>query len=420
MPEPKVNAPYNRPFPEQLAFFKAKLELPTAHYDDILKAAHDRAFIVAGALKADLLNDLQQSVTQAIGEGKSIQWFRKEFGAIVAKHGWTGWTGEDSPAGVAWRTRVIYQTNLTTSYAAGRFAQLNDPDLLRHRPYWKYVHNDTVQHPRPLHQAWGRKPVVLPPDDPWWRTHFPPNGWGCRCQLVAVRADEYRGEPAPDDGTWTKIDRWGEAHTIPKGVDYGWDYAPGASRLKPFQALIDDKLIRFPAPLGAALWQALKPVLFAERATAYRQWLLSIASDNTAKSLTPVIGAMDAKDLAWLSENAKPIPNSAEIAISSATINGPKAVRHAAKGDAVADAVWEYLPEMLAEPLAALFDEHRGTLLYVLPEASSRRPQVTIEFAFQRRKPGPNLIISAYRPALADLLARLRNGSLSLMRGSLE
>jgi len=124
---------------------------------------------------------------------------------------------------------VIYQTNFTASYAAGRWAQLNDPDLLKLRPYWQYVHNDTVQHPRPLHQAWGRKPVVLPPDDPWWRTHFPPNGWGCRCRVVAVRADEYRGAPAPDDGTWTKVDRWGEAHDIPKGIDYGWDYAPGAS-----------------------------------------------------------------------------------------------------------------------------------------------------------------------------------------------
>lgn len=114
-----------------------------------------------------------------------------------------------------------------TSTSIGRWAQLNDPDLLKLRPYWKYVHSDTVQHPRPLHLAWGNKPVVLPPDDPWWRTHFPPNGWGCRCRIVAVGAEEYRGAPAPDDGTWSKTDRYGVTHEIPKGIDYGWDHAPG-------------------------------------------------------------------------------------------------------------------------------------------------------------------------------------------------
>lgn len=38
--------------------------------------------------------------------------------------------GENSPAGVAWRTKVIYQTNMTTSYAAGRYQELTDPEFL--------------------------------------------------------------------------------------------------------------------------------------------------------------------------------------------------------------------------------------------------------------------------------------------------
>jgi len=219
---------FKQPFAEQVDFFRQKLNLPTERYDDILKSAHDRAFVVAGAMKADLLNDLRGAVDAAISDGESIGAFRARFESIVRANGWEGWTGSDTQPGRDWRTRVIYTTNMRTSYAAGRYQQLKDPELLAKRPYWKYVHNDTVQTPRELHVSWSG--LVLPHDDPWWDEHYPPNGFGCRCRVVAVRAKEYKGEDAPNDGTYEKVDRNGEIHVLPNGVDYGWDYAPGASR----------------------------------------------------------------------------------------------------------------------------------------------------------------------------------------------
>lgn len=243
---------FKLPFQEQINFFRQKLNLPTEHFDDILKAGHDRAFVVAGATKADLLNDLRQAVDKSIAEGKSIQWFRAQFKDIVKKHGWEGWTGSDTEAGRDWRTRVIYRTNVMSSYAAGRYAQMTDPELLKRRPYWQYVHNDTVAHPRKLHKAWGDKPVVLRFDDPWWQAHFPPNGWGCRCRVTAVRPDKFKGDSAPDDGTWAKKDRWGNIHEVPAGIDYGWDYAPGATVADVIRQ-VKDKLPSFPPVLAAAL-----------------------------------------------------------------------------------------------------------------------------------------------------------------------
>jgi uncharacterized protein with gpF-like domain len=103
------------PFLEAIAFFKAKLNIPTARWDDLLGAAHDRAFVVAGAMQADLLADLRAAVDKAIAEGTTIETFRKDFNQIVAARGWTGWTGQGTKAGEAWRTRVIYETNLFTS-----------------------------------------------------------------------------------------------------------------------------------------------------------------------------------------------------------------------------------------------------------------------------------------------------------------
>lgn len=242
---------FNKPFQEQIDFFRGKLNLPTERWDDIVKSAHDRGFMVAGAAKADLLNDIRDAVDKAIANGESIQSFRARFGDIVKKHGWEGWTGSGSQKGRDWRTRVIYQTNLSTSYAAGRYRQLNDPDLAAVRPYWQYIHNDTVQHPRPLHVSWSG--MVLHKDDPWWQTHNPPNGWGCRCRVKAVRASEYKGAKAPDDGTYTHIDNTGVSHAVPNGIDYGFDYQPGARTDTKLREFVQEKLIKRPDAISKAL-----------------------------------------------------------------------------------------------------------------------------------------------------------------------
>jgi len=242
---------FNKPFQEQIDFFRSKLNLPTERWDDIVRNAHDRAFIVAGAAKADLLNDLRDAVDKAIVNGESIGAFRSRFDDIVKKHGWEGWTGSGSQKGRDWRTRVIYQTNLSTSYAAGRYKQLNDPDLAAVRPYWQYIHNDTVQHPRPLHVSWSG--MVLSKDDTWWQTHYPPNGWGCRCRIKAVRKSEYKGAKAPDDGSYTHIDSAGVRHTVPNGIDYGFDYQPGARTDTKLREFVQEKLIKRPDAISKAL-----------------------------------------------------------------------------------------------------------------------------------------------------------------------
>ena len=255
MPDSVIQEAYKAPFQEQLDFFRAKLNLPTERWDDILGAAHDRAFMVAGAAKADLLNDLRGAVDRAIAQGTGIEAFRKDFAAIIKRTGW------DYTGAFDWRTRVIYQTNLATSYAAGRWAQLNDPALAKIRPYWKYVHSDSVANPRPLHVSWHG--LILHKDDPWWQTHFPPNGWGCQCRVVAVGKREYDAaerKTAPDNGNTVVTDKQGRSHEIPAGVDHGFQYAPGAT-VERLADAVARKAQTLPAPLGDALQQDVASVL---------------------------------------------------------------------------------------------------------------------------------------------------------------
>lgn len=266
-----LNVGFGTPFQAQIDFLRQKLGVPTERWDDIQRAAHDRAFVVAGAAKADLLADLQQAVVKAAEEGAGLQAFRKDFKGIVAKHGWTGWTGEDTPAGVAWRTRVIYQTNMATSYAAGRHAQMSDPEVLKLRPYWRYLHSDGVMTPRPLHLAWHG--LTLRHDHPFWKTHYPPCGWGCQCRVTSVsrlegEASARAGLDEPPAG-WDKINpRTG----APAGIDKGFDYAPGASLQEEARRLIAAKAEKLPKVLGKALLDDTRAILdrpvFVEAKTA--------------------------------------------------------------------------------------------------------------------------------------------------------
>lgn len=157
------------PFDEAIAFFRDKISMPTARWTDLWQEMHGRAFTVAGALQRELLEDLRAAVDRAIADGTTIEDFRKDFDDIIDRHGWR-YNG-----GRGWRTAVIYNTNLSVAYARGHYLQMTDPDVLRVRPYLRYVRSHAAE-PRDEHLQWAN--VVLPADDPWWDTHYPPNGWG--------------------------------------------------------------------------------------------------------------------------------------------------------------------------------------------------------------------------------------------------
>ena len=249
MSEPLI-AVFRKPFAQAIAAFRLRLGnlVPTARWTDIWQAQHDRAFMVAGATKADLLADLAKAVEKAIAEGTSLEEFRRDFRRIVEERGWHGWTGEGTKGGEAWRTRVIYRTNMRTSYAAGRMAQLVEGGFT----LWVYRHGGSVE-PRIIHLGWDG--LTLPPDHPFWATHAPPNGWGCSCYLVGARsfagAQRLGGKPGmpPPEG-WDRIDPKSGA---PVGIDKGWAYSPGASAVDDILALVREKAETLPEPLAQAL-----------------------------------------------------------------------------------------------------------------------------------------------------------------------
>jgi len=219
------------PFDEAIAYFAQKTNVGTRRWTDVWETAHARAFMVAGAMQEALVDDFRKAIHKAIAEGTTLAEFRKDFDRIVARHGWSGWTGEGSAAGRAWRTRVIYETNLNMAYAAGRWAEMTDPDVLRIFPFWVYRHSGNP-HPRLQHKAWDG--LTLAADDPFWMTNYPPNGFNCGCTVEPVSANDLarQGKKGPDpspplDIRPRPIGTSGRTALSPAGVDPGFAYNPG-------------------------------------------------------------------------------------------------------------------------------------------------------------------------------------------------
>lgn len=267
MAEP-LAATFRKPFKEQVAAFRLRLGnlVPTSRWDDISRGQHDRAFMVAGATKADLLADLAAAIDKTIVEGTSLEQFRSDFRQIVETHGWHGWTGEGTAKGEAWRTKVIYRTNLEVTRAAGRRAQHFSGAF----KYLVYRHSGAENY-RPEHLAWNG--LILPIEHPFWNTHYPINGWGCMCFVRGARtlaaAIRVGGDPSVKlPANWNTLDpRTG----APLGIDKGWDYAPGASVDETIRA-IADKAVQWPDSLVQMFMQDLSEDLvkkflsvFAER-----------------------------------------------------------------------------------------------------------------------------------------------------------
>ena len=223
-------------FTEAIDYFRAKTQLPSASWTDIWQEQHSHAFVVAGATQDALVSDFYNAIKKAQTEGTGYAAFRASFDEIVARH---GWSYNGAPG---WRSKVIYQTNISQAYNAGRTQQMQAVKHLR--PYWRYVHT-SIEHPRLQHLAWDG--LILPADDSWFDTNMPQNGWHCKCRVDSLSRYEAEeewqksGKTGPDSAPeiiWEErvVGKTGaNPRTVltPEGIDPGFGYNPGKAWLEP-------------------------------------------------------------------------------------------------------------------------------------------------------------------------------------------
>ncbi|MEN5276991.1 PBECR2 nuclease fold domain-containing protein [Brucella sp. TWI432] len=287
-------------FEEAINYLAGKVNLPTRRSDDLRHAAHVRGFSVAGVTRDDMLSDFRTAIEKARSEGTGYNEFRKDFDEIVKRYGWQYFShGKTEEERAAWRSKIIFTTNMRTSYMAGRWKQLTDPDVMRYRPYLQYVHSGSL-HPRKLHLSWNGR--ILRADDPAWRYMFPPNGWGCFCDVEALSERDLKAlgksgpDQAPDLTPYEDTDpRTGQAEMRIPGIDRGWEYNVGQEwqhgmvpvelqqPLKPFGTPVESKqLPSLPAPAKAAAEDLLAPDLEPENYVSAFMGRFGLQADEPA------------------------------------------------------------------------------------------------------------------------------------------
>lgn len=204
-----VTKPRRGPVPkEALDYFRRKKIKPGFKNAKAYKEEHDHAFTVAGILAEDYLGALFAAIDKAIEHGLPFSAFRQELRGTLSTLGFA--PADELPAH---RLRLVFDTNLRVARAAGQWARIQR--TRRVLPFLLYELGPSQRH-RPEHVAWAG--TIRPASDPWWRTHFPPNGHRCRCRVRQLS----RREAAARGGVTE----------VPAGApDPGFDRNPGASRL---------------------------------------------------------------------------------------------------------------------------------------------------------------------------------------------
>lgn len=255
------------PFDEAITWAKGRgVVLPEEYYHALQGVARAKAFSVSGVASLDQLQAVLDGVNKHLAEGKSFRDFQKDVAA--------GTIPLELPVH---RLDNIYRTNVQSAYNAGRWNQQTRNATTR--PYLMYdAINDSRT--RPAHLAMDG--IIRPADDPFWRTHYPPNGFRCRC--VAISLTEKQAER-----------RGGVTENLPMNAqpDPGWDYNPGEEPMAGVDAAKKKAIVTADPRLAQALQKRPEPPP-VESGKPVSAALVLPKSGEALKAMKNALAAIDA------------------------------------------------------------------------------------------------------------------------------
>ena len=384
---------------EALAYIKNKKLTPAFSYRDVWNEEHATGFTVAKAMQIDLLDDIKKSVEQAIEMGETFDAFKKKLQPIMEQKGWWGKkklqdpvTGKmvEAQLGSEQRLRTIYDMNLRSAYQQGRWERTSESET---HPYLLYRIGQSKNH-RKDHLAWDG--MLLPKNDPWWDTHFPPNGWGCNCWTQAVteaRKKSLEGTgidtPASVNGTpgrhiqiktqapptrykiWVD-ERTGRIEKIPEGVTPGfaWNVGKTKREIPNMDQVIRKTQEKIPQQYDAVMKSLMNNSVIKKEYYSFLDGALKHGEDFTGddRNTTPV-GFLDNKILKALKDQGKNLDHNSLITLGEGLVNSKKfSGRHASQGNLPVKEDWYKLMDYLLD--GSVYQD-KDDLIYLVKKSES-------------------------------------------------
>ncbi len=426
-------------------YLKAKGYNITWNWQEQLEEAHARAFTVAKATRAEILETLHQATIQAIEQGIPERDFIKNLTPKLQELGWWGkqvvvdskGNAEQVQLGSPRRLRTILRTNKITAYHAGRYAsQMENAD---EQPYWQYV---AVKDSRTRASHLALHGKVYRYDDPIWERFYPPNDWGCRCRVRALSEYHLASQGLTLSNSHGKIKTdWAlagvdkssgeETHakisvfntgsgTIKTGA--GWNYNVGKAAvgsdiavLRKLQQVQNRELRQ----------QTIQAINNSEaRHQAFANWVKAHLGKRGASSRYISAGIMTteiAEKVAELSGGTK----KAEmlLVMSEKSLEHANSSKHHETGVGLSEADYSSIPTIIADPLLVIWDKRRGhnNLIYI-NKGFSMQVMVEPQFNQKRLKPKEQVdaVVNAYRVTEEQIREGIKNGEFILIKGTLD
>lgn len=430
---------------EAIAYMRGRSALLASYnWQDVYAEGHARNFTVSRLAALDVLQDVYDAVMRATEGDLTRRDFIREVAQTLQTKGWWGVQAVQDPATGetvetnfnARRLQLIVDTNTRAAHAAGQWQRIQRNKALY--PYLRYVTMDDA-HVRAQHARWHN--LTLPVDHPIWRQIYPPNGWRCRCRVVAMRQDEVDAgvsptgqplrttAPAEQPREWVN-QRTGEVRQILPGVAPGFDYNVGQASLARTGQMLLDKAASANARLAAlAVAQTLQEPALLDAVTLdfaafARRWL--DAADQAGQGGQRLQLVNELRHVGALSDAAllslarlRELPQSAIISVRAEDIVH---TFRPGKAQPLPRDWYLELPRHLRAPQAVLFDGSKADfpavlLVYPLPRAEQGQ-KLVVELDYKARDGRQKITTNVLRSARTEYLNNLTK--MTVLDGSLQ
>jgi hypothetical protein len=394
---------------EALAYLKNKNLKPSFSYKDVWHEEHATAFTVAKAMQLDVLADLHNAVIEAMEKGQSFESFKKNIKPVLQQKGWWGkkdmtdpLTGKTANAqlGSDRRLQTIYRINMRSAYQKGQYERAMASDL---HPYLMYRIGPSVHH-RKEHESWDG--LILPKDDPWWDSHFPPNGWGCKCYTRAIteaRKKQYEENGIPTapnlDGTGggnvparTQAppvkyktyfnERKGTLERVPEGVDpaFNWNQGKTDRRVTAYENLVQKTREKTPEQFDLIMSSIMKAEV---NKTSFYGFVEDALERKQDRQHTAPVGFLDSKITNFLEKTGVSIGNHNIVILESSLVNGRKYTgKHTRMGNAPTKEDWYNLLDWLMD--APVYWDGNG-LIYLARLSGGRYMKIAVDVGLKTK-----------------------------------